>query len=201
VLFISLSLVLTGMVHYTKLGGDSAVIAALQQIQAPAYFRYLIEAGMIAGLTSVILVSLLGQPRIFFSMSRDGLLPQTFAKIHPKHGTPHVTTWVTGIGCALLSGLLPLDLLGELISIGTLLAFAMVCAGVLVLRKRQPDLPRPFRTPLVPLVPILGIITCVVQMFSLPPITWRNLLIWLALGFVVYFTYSRRNSRLAAGRR
>lgn len=196
-LFISVSLVLTGMVHYSKLNVDAPFIYALQQVQAPAYFRYLIEAATLAGLTSVILVSLLGQPRIFFAMAKDGLLPSTFARIHPKYGTPHVTTWITGISCAIIAGLFPLNLLGELISIGTLLAFALVCAGVLVLRRTQPDLPRPFRTPWVPLVPVLGILVCIAQMFALPAITWFNLTIWLALGFGVYFGYSRKHSKLA----
>lgn len=196
-LFISVSLVLTGMVHYSKLNVDAPFIYALQQIQAPAIFRYLIEAATLAGLTSVILVSLLGQPRIFYSMARDGLLPSYFAKIHPKYGTPHITTWITGISCAIIAGLFPLNLLGELISIGTLLAFALVCAGVWVLRKTRPDLPRSFKTPLVPLVPALGIATCVFQMFSLPAITWLNLTIWMAIGFAVYFGYSRKHSKLA----
>ncbi len=196
-LFISVSLVLTGMVHYSKLNVDAPFIYALQQVQAPAFFRYLIEAATLAGLTSVILVSLLGQPRIFFAMAKDGLLPDTFAKIHPKYGTPHVTTWITGISCAVIAGLFPLNLLGELISIGTLLAFALVCAGVLALRKTQPNLPRPFRTPWVPLVPVLGILICIAQMFALPTITWLNLTIWLALGFAVYFGYSRKHSKLA----
>lgn len=197
ILFVSVSLVLTGMVHYTKLNVDAPFIFALQQANAPALFRYLIEAAALAGLTSVILVSLLGQPRIFYSMSRDGLLPKTFAKIHPKYGTPHITTWITGISCAVISGLFPLDLLGELISIGTLLAFALVCAGVWVLRHKRPDLPRPFKTPWVPLVPILGIGTCILQMAFLPVITWLNLGIWLGLGFIVYFGYSRKHSKLA----
>ncbi len=196
-LFISVSLVLTGMVHYSKLNVDAPFIFALQQVQAPAFFRYLIEAATLAGLTSVILVSLLGQPRIFFAMAKDGLLPSTFAKIHPKYGTPHVTTWITGISCSIIAGLFPLNLLGELISIGTLLAFSLVCAGVLVLRRTQPDLPRPFRTPWVPFVPVLGILVCIAQMFALPAITWLNLTIWLALGFTVYFGYSRRHSKLA----
>jgi APA family basic amino acid/polyamine antiporter len=197
VLFVSVSVVLTGMVHYSKLNVDAPFIYALQQANAPALFRYLIEAAALAGLTSVILVSLLGQPRIFYSMSRDGLLPKTFAKIHPKYGTPHVTTWITGIACAVISGLFPLDLLGELISIGTLLAFALVCAGVWTLRRTRPDLPRPFKTPWVPIVPILGIATCILQMAFLPAITWLNLAIWLGLGFIVYFGYSRKNSKLA----
>jgi APA family basic amino acid/polyamine antiporter len=196
-LFIAVSLVLTGMVHYTKLNVDAPFIFALQQVQAPAFFRYLIEAATLAGLTSVILVSLLGQPRIFFAMAKDGLLPDTFAKIHPKYGTPHVTTWITGIACAIIAGLFPLNLLGELISIGTLLAFTLVCAGVLVLRRTQPTLPRPFRTPWVPLIPVLGILICIAQMFALPSITWLNLTIWLALGFAVYFGYSRKHSKLA----
>lgn len=195
-LFIAVSLVLTGLVHYSKLNVDAPFIYALQQVQAPALFRYLIEAATLAGLTSVILVSLLGQPRIFFAMAKDGLLPATFAKIHPKHGTPHVTTWITGIACAVISGLFPLNLLGELISIGTLLAFALVCAGVLVLRRTEPQAPRSFRTPWVPFVPILGIVICIAQMFALPTITWLNLTIWLALGFMVYFGYSRQHSKL-----
>jgi APA family basic amino acid/polyamine antiporter len=196
-LFVSVSLVVTGMVHYTKLNVDSPFTFALQQVGAPAYFRYLIAAAALAGLTSVILVSLLGQPRIFYSMSKDGLLPKAFAKIHPKYGTPHITTWITGIGCAVISGLFPLNLLGELVSMGTLLAFALVCAGVLVLRYQQPDLPRPFRTPLFPLTPILGVAACAWQMYFLPPITWVNLIVWLTLGFIVYFGYSRRNAVLA----
>ncbi len=195
-LFIAVSLVLTGLVHYSKLNVDAPFIYALQQVQAPAFFRYLIEAATLAGLTSVILVSLLGQPRIFFAMAKDGLLPATFAKIHPKHGTPHVTTWITGIACAIISGLFPLNLLGELISIGTLLAFALVCAGVLVLRRTEPQAARSFRTPWVPFVPILGIVICIAQMFALPTITWLNLSIWLALGFMVYFGYSRQHSKL-----
>ena len=196
-LFIGVSLVLTGMVPYKELNVDAPFIHALQHVQAPAFFRYLIEAATLAGLTSVILVSLLGQPRIFYSMSRDGLLPKSFAKIHPKYGTPHITTWITGISCAVISGLFPLDLLGELISIGTMLAFSLVCAGVLVLRRTRPDLPRPFRTPLVPLVPLLGIGSCALQMYFLPLITWLNLALWMGLGLVIYFGYSRKHSLLA----
>jgi APA family basic amino acid/polyamine antiporter len=130
-------------------------------------------------------------------MARDGLLPAYFAKIHPKYGTPHITTWITGIACAVISGLFPLNLLGELVSIGTLLAFTLVCAGVLVLRRTGPNLPRPFRTPWVPLVPVLGIASCGLQMYFLPGITWLNLIIWLGLGFIVYFGYSRKHSKLA----
>lgn len=196
-LFISVSLVLTGMLHYTELNVDAPVIFALQKVGAPPAFRYLVEAAALAGLTSVALVSFLGQPRIFFSMANDGLLPPVFARIHPRFRTPHVTTLLTGGIGAIVAGAFPLDLLGELISIGTLMAFALVCGGILVLRRTQPDLPRPFRTPAVPLVPVLGVLTCLVQMAALPLDTWLRLAIWMGLGLAVYFGYSRRHSRLA----
>jgi APA family basic amino acid/polyamine antiporter len=195
-LFIGVSAVLTGMVKYTGLNVDAPFIFALQQVHAPGWLRISIEIATIAGLTSVCLVSLLGQPRIFFSMAKDGLLPPSFSRIHPRFRTPHITTILTGIVCAVVAGLLPLDLLGELISIGTLMAFALVCAGVWVLRVKRPDLPRPFRTPLLPLVSILGVATCLLQMYMLPVDTWLRLAIWMALGFAVYFGYSRRHSKV-----
>ena len=194
-LFVGVSLVLTAMVPYGQLNVGSPFIFALQAIHAPALLRYLIELATLAGLTSVCLVSLLGQPRIFFSMAKDGLLPPSFSRLHPRFRTPHVTTILTGAVCAVVAGLLPLDLLGELISIGTLLAFALVCGGVWILRVRRPDLDRPFRTPLLPLVSVLGIATCLLQMYMLPVDTWLRLAIWMAIGFVIYFGYSRRNSR------
>ncbi|HEY8993575.1 MAG TPA: amino acid permease [Lacunisphaera sp.] len=196
-LFIGVSTVLTGMVNYTNLNVDAPFIFALQQVNAPAILRFSIEIATLAGLTSVCLVSLLGQPRIFFSMAKDGLLPASFSRLHPKFKTPYVSTILTGVVCAIVAGLLPLDLLGELISIGTLMAFALVCLGVWVLRVRRPDLPRPFRVPALPLVSILGFATCVLQMYMLPGDTWLRLAIWMALGFAVYFGYSRRHSNHA----
>ncbi|MSU46271.1 MAG: amino acid permease [Lacunisphaera sp.] len=200
-LFIGVSLVLTGMVKYTGLKVDAPFIFALQQVHAPAALRFSIEIATLAGLTSVALISLLGQPRIFFSMAKDGLLPACFSRLHPRFRTPYLATILTGIVCAIVAGLLPLDLLGELISIGTLMAFALVCLGVWVLRVKRPDLSRPFRTPWLPIVSILGVATCVLQMFMLPPDTWLRLAIWMALGFAVYFGYSVRHSTLRHGPR
>ena len=200
-LFIAVALVLTGMVKYPGLNVDAPFIFVLQEIKAPALLRFSIEIATIAGLTSVVLVSLLGQPRIFFSMAKDGLLPPAFSRLHPRFRTPYLATILTGIVCSIVAGLLPLDLLGELISIGTLMAFAIVCLGVLVLRRTRPDLPRPFRTPWLPLVSLLGFFTCVGMMFTLPPDTWLRLAIWMAIGFAVYFGYSIRHSTLRHGPR
>ncbi|HNR55826.1 MAG TPA: amino acid permease [Flavobacteriales bacterium] len=189
--------VMTGMVHYTKLNVPAPIALAIDSAGgALAWLAPLIKIGAIAGLSSVILVMLMGQPRIFFSMSRDGLLPPVFSKVHHKFHTPHVTTILTGSVAAVIAGLFPIGLLGELVSIGTLLAFVIVCLGIIVLRRTRPEMHRPFRTPMVPLVPILGAVICLVQMAFLPWDTWLRLIIWMAIGVLIYFGYGRKHSKL-----
>jgi APA family basic amino acid/polyamine antiporter len=157
-----------------------------------------IKVAALFGLFSTMLVQLLGQTRVFYSMSRDGLLPRIFAVVHPRFRTPHLSTMLTGIIIALMAGFTPITVLSQLVSIGTLFAFVLVSFGVIILRRTAPDIPRPFRTPFVPAVPILGAVFCLAQMAGLPLATWERLFIWLAIGFVVYFSYSRRSSALSS---
>lgn len=196
VLFITISVILTGMSKYTDLNNAAPVVNALQAAGAPFALRFVVDIAAIAGLSSVILVMLMGQPRIFLSMANDGLLPAFFAKVHPRFKTPYVTTIITGVLSAILGGLMPLSILGEMVSIGTLFAFVIVCISIIVLRKTRPDAPRPFRTPWVPLVPILGAGICLLQMYALPADTWWRLAIWMAIGIAIYFGYSRHHSKL-----
>lgn len=197
ILYILMSLVMTGMVKYTELNVPHPVFVAINAAgPSLRWLTYLINVGAIAGLASVVLVMLMGQPRIFYSMARDGLLPAAFGKVHPKYRTPYITTIVTGVVAAVVGGIFPIGLLGELVSIGTLLAFVIVCGGIIYLRYAEPNRERPFKTPLVPLVPILGILICGYMMYSLPHDTWLRLLVWMGIGVVVYFAYSRSHSVL-----
>ncbi len=195
-LYVAVSAILTGMVPYTELNVAAPVAYAIEKVGAPGWIQILINVGAVLGLGSVILVMLLGQSRVFYSMSRDGLLGKWAAAVHPKYRTPYLSTIFTGIAVGLATGVLPLQLLGQLVNIGTLLAFVLVCYGVLVLRKSRPDLERPFRTPWVPFVPIMGILSCLGLMATLPGDTWIRLIVWLIIGFVIYFGYGRKHSVL-----
>src|SRR5580704_3720765 len=161
-----------------------------------AWAKILVKLGAIFGLATVMLVMLLGQSRVFYSMSRDGLLPEWAGAVHPRFRTPWISTLLVGGFVAVFAALIPIDVLGELVSIGTLLAFVIVCFGVWILRKRRPDLHRPFKTPLVPLVPILGIIVSLGLMASLPLDTWIRLIVWLIIGMGIYFGYGRHHSHV-----
>jgi basic amino acid/polyamine antiporter, APA family len=200
VLYILMAFVMTGLAKYTELNVPHPVFVAIEKAGEPLrWLGYLVNIGAIAGLASVVLVMLMGQPRIFFAMSRDGLLPPMFGKVHPRFQTPYVATIITGVVAALIAGTFPIGLLGELVSIGTLLAFVIVCGGIIVLRRNRPELPRPFRTPMVPLVPILGIFVCAGMMVFLPGDTWIRLAVWMALGLAIYFLYGRHHSRVRRG--
>ncbi len=196
-LYILVALVLTGIVSYTHLNvADPMAVGVNAMGEKMFWLRPIIKIAALAGLSSVILVHLLGQPRIFYFMAKDGLLPPVFSKMHPRFKTPFVSTLLTGFVAMIIGGVLPLDVLSELVSIGTLLAFVIVCVSIIILRKTRPDVKRPFRTPWVPVVPILGAAVCLANMVSLPVDTWLRLLIWMAIGFVIYFVYGIRRSKL-----
>jgi len=200
ILYIAVAAVLSGVVPYTSLQNNSAPISyALIAIGIP-WGAALVSVGAIAGLTSVLIVTLYGQTRIFYAMSRDGLLPSFFAYVHPKYRTPVVITLITGTVTALFAALLPLSVIVELVNIGTLTSFMLVAIIVLVLRRADPDAPRPFRTPLVPYVPGLCMIFCLALITFLPVFTLLRFIIWLAVGLTVYFLYGRHHSALSAGR-
>lgn len=195
VLYILVSGLLTAVVPYTRLNVADPVAVGIDATGV-LWGSILVKLGAVAGLGSVMLVMLLGQSRVFYSMSRDGLLPPWASAIHPKFRTPWITSIVVGICVAFFASLIPIGDLAVLVNIGTLLAFVIVCAGVWVLRRKRPELPRPFKTPWVPVVPILGIVTSLAAMASLPAKTWYRLLIWLAIGMIIYFAYSRFHSRV-----
>jgi APA family basic amino acid/polyamine antiporter len=196
-LYMLMSYVLTGIAPYASLNVAHPVSAALEALPATRWLAPFVNIGAIVGLSSVVLVLLLGQTRIFYAMSRDGLIPPAFSDIHPRFATPWKGTIITGIACALMAGLLPLDILGELVSIGTLAAFVIICAGVLVLRVRVPHVHRPFRTPLVWATAPLGIAMCLFMMVFLPLDTWARLAAWTVIGLAIYYIYSVRHARPA----
>lgn len=197
ILYILVAIVLTGIVSYTLLNvADPIAVGVNAMGKGMFWLRPIIKIAAIAGLSSVILVMLLGQPRIFFTMAKDGLLPPVFSRVHRKFKTPYVSTIMTGFVAMIFAGILPIGILGELVSIGTLLAFVIVCVSVIILRKNRPDFHRPFRTPWVPVIPILGAGICLLQMVALPFDTWLRLIVWMALGFVIYFTYGVKHSKI-----
>ena len=193
-LYIAVALVLVGVVPFDRLGVPDPIAVGVDAMGI-AWLSPVVKLGALAGLSSVILVQLLGQSRIFFAMSRDGLLPNAFARVHTRFKTPYLNTAIIGLAVAFVASIAPLNVLAELVSIGTLLAFVMVCAGVLVLRRTAPHAARPFRVPFSPWIPMLGILFCVYLMVGLPGSTWLRLAGWLALGLVIYVLYGRRNAR------
>ena len=197
VLYIAVTAVLTGMVPYNRLDINAPVADAFKQ-KGLTWAQLLISLGAVAGITSVVLVTMLSQARVLLAMARDGLLPQSFfGAVHPRFHTPWKSTIVTGMFVGTTAALLPIDVLLTLVNIGTLLAFVIVCSAVLIMRRTHPNAERPFRAPFVPLVPILGIATCLLLMFSLPAENWLRLLVWLLIGFAIYFLYGRHRSVMA----
>ncbi len=209
VLYVVVSAVMVGLVPYRELGGPAPMAVAVDAARTAAAdgpwggvmraMSMLVKVGILAGLSSTMVVNMMAQPRIFMAMAQDGLLPDWAARVHPRHRTPHVTTLITGGIVAVASGFTPIAVLGELVSIGTLLAFVIVSLGVLALRRRDPDRPRPFRTPWVPVVPIASAVVSLGLMATLPGATWARLVIWMAIGLVLYFAYGARRTRRRAG--
>jgi basic amino acid/polyamine antiporter, APA family len=196
VLYVVVSMVLTGIVRYTDLNTAAPMADALKAVGYD-WIAGLVSLGALAGLTTVILILMMGQSRVLFAMSRDRLLPGWLSTIHPRYGTPWVISLITGVVVAIIATFVPLSTLADMVNIGTLFAFVLVSIGVIVLRRTRPDLPRAFRTPAVPLIPILAVIACVFLMLNLGTLTWWRFLVWMALGFAVYFLYGYRHSGLA----
>jgi basic amino acid/polyamine antiporter, APA family len=195
VLYIAMAAVLTGLVPFDQLGTAEPVVTAIRQHPELNWLRGLVEVGALIGLSSVVLVMIIAQPRIFMIMGRDGLLPKVFTTIHPKYRTPHLNTVITGVGIAALAAVFPLNLLGDLTSMGTLVAFCAVCIGVLILRRTAADAPRTFRVPFAPVTCTLGVLSCIGLLYSLGLRNWVLLGVWTALGVIVYFAYSYRHSQ------
>lgn len=210
ILYILVAGIMVGLVDYKLLTNAAAPIAvaidaALQRAEGTTMgtilqvFPTIIKIGAVLGLSSTMVVMVMGQPRVFYSMSKDGLLPQWAAKIHPKYQTPHITTAITGVIVAILAGFVPINLLGELVSIGTLFAFVIVGTGIIILRASNPGLNRPFKVPFSPVIPILTVLVAAFLMNNLPLDTWLRLIVWMSIGLVVYFAYSYNHSNLAKG--
>src|SRR5438309_3751984 len=198
ILYIAVSAVLTGMVPYNKIDINAPVVGAFKTAGI-TWMQYLVAAGAMTGITSVLLVMMLSQPRVMLALGRDGLVPNSFfGAVHPKFRTPWKSTILTGLFVASMAGFIPLSILAEMTSIGTLFAFVIVCGAVLVMRRTNPNANRPFRAPFVPVLPILGIITCLLLMFSLPVENWYRLIIWMLIGFAIYFSYGYQHSGLRA---
>jgi APA family basic amino acid/polyamine antiporter len=194
VLYILVSAVLTGMVPYDQIDKNAPISQAFKQVGL-GWAQFLVSLGALAGITSVLVVMMLSQPRVLLAIARDGLLPpKFFGAIHEKFRTPWKSTILTGFFVAVLAAALPLELLAELVNIGTLFAFVIVCAAVLIMRKTHPEAERPFRVPFGPVIPVLGVFCCLVLMFSLPPENWLRLFVWLAVGLLIYLFYGRRHS-------
>lgn len=198
ILYIAVALVLTGIVPYKELNVAAPIALGIERTGI-TWLSPLIKIGAIAGLSSVILVMLLGQPRIFFTMSQDGLLPPAFSKVHPKFKTPYISTIITGGIAAILGALFPVDVLSKFVSLGTLFAFAMVCLAVIILRVREPETPRAFKAPFSPVLPALGMFSCLGCMVFVEPFAWIALVVWMVLGVIVYFLYGVKHSKVQAG--
>jgi APA family basic amino acid/polyamine antiporter len=196
ILYVLFSYVMTGLESYKLFKNEAAPVALAIAATPYSFFQELIIIAILAGYTSVIMVLLMGQSRVFFSMSKDGLVPAIFSEVHPKFKTPWKSNILFAVLVSLFAGLVPVSVVGEMTSIGTLFAFVLVCIGVLVLRKKQPNAPRAFRTPWVPFVPVMGIIVCLYLMYALPIDTWIRLFVWMAIGIAIYFLYSKKHSKL-----
>lgn len=201
ILYILYSLVLTGIVNYKDLNVAAPLAVAVDRIKGLPWIGFLMKLGSLCGLTSVMLVMLLGQSRVFYSMSNDGLLPKLFSEVHPRFRTPWKSNLLLMVFVSIGAAFTPIASLGNLTSIGTLFAFVVVCIGIVLMRKQRPDLHRPFRTPWVPLVPVLGVVVNLALMAGLGLITWTAFLIWMAIGLIIYFTYSRHRSAVQGARR